>query len=216
MTSEILLTQASAKPALTCPDDNCRKQLSSKQSVTQHFKRFHEGVQAGLRTIFTSPAPGPSTAPQPADASAANPIQRQLQFNQDTERLLNEEVDVLVAAAKEEQDLLDALDIIVNTVIEPENEEETRKIMKEKIDRYSNIMKKKTELQKQTTQNIIKLEKQVIQLKEDIHLSEEVVETNKSEFNDKDKIIEGLVKEARDLKKDNEKLSSKKMMKYKI
>ena len=77
MTHEEELTQAAVKPMkLTCSAEKCGHQLINEKNLTTHMKKFHEGLQSGVRVvrnIFTSPKPGPSGALPPSQTPFQTP-----------------------------------------------------------------------------------------------------------------------------------------------
>ena len=63
---------------------------------------------------------------------------------------LLEKEDVLVLAAKEEQDLYDELECLATKMSDPDKMEETNREHKEKLLRYKNIMVKKSNIIKES------------------------------------------------------------------
>lgn len=81
--------------------------------------------------------------------------------------------------AEEEQDLCDELELITQQVIDPVTEKETRENMKLKLVRYKQIMNKKTNF-------INEVGTKVKNLELDVKLSNEIVEKQTIELEDKE------------------------------
>ena len=81
--------------------------------------------------------------------------------------------------AEEEQDLCDELELITQQVIDPVTEKETRENMKLKLVRYKQIMNKKTNF-------INEVGTKVKHLELDVKLSNEIVEKQTIELEDKE------------------------------
>ena len=192
---------AAAKPELPC--DNCGKKLKSTTTLKNHMARFHEGVQHGVQhvaNLIMSPK-GPSSSPGPSNASSAtfnpnndpaltpaststpppNPLQRQL-FEEETETELQSDMDVLLAAAREEEELYEALEKLTEDVIAPEEEKETRENIKEKLARYKSIMNKKNNIIKAASEEIKSLKLSKEAYKHDSKMQEDILEQQKRDL----------------------------------
>ena len=158
--NEITMT----KPGLACPDDKCSKKLKNKQTLGRHMEKFHavgQQVSNTVRNFLLSPIPGPSSAPDfppapsahapSAPAAAGTPATtpapvtkpRQL-FSPGTEFQLQDQEEIFEA-----DDLFDEINRLTQKVVEPEEEENNRKSIKEKLERYKNIMLKKDKIVKE-------------------------------------------------------------------
>ena len=121
--------------------------------------KFHavgQQVSNTVRNFLLSPIPGPSSAPDfppapsalaatgtPATTPAPVTKPRQL-FSQGTEFQLQDEEEIFEA-----DDLFDEINRLTQKVVEPEEEENNRKSIKEKLERYKNIMLKKDKIVKE-------------------------------------------------------------------
>ena len=78
MVREGSLTQAAAtKVKHPCPADNCNKTCASKQNLSRHIVKAHEGVQQGvhqLKNFLLSPMTRPSSSPGPPLAMSPAPV----------------------------------------------------------------------------------------------------------------------------------------------
>ena len=137
-------TQSDApKPGLSCPAENCNKELKSNQTLKNHMVRFHDGVIQPLKNMmspkgssvaapYSSPGPSsassaasaPSSAPTPTPASTSSPPAAPT--TAPTENELEKEMEVLLEAVREEKEVFEALEKITQDVITPELEKETR------------------------------------------------------------------------------------------
>ena len=197
---------AAAKPELPC--DNCGKKLKSTTTLKNHMARFHDGVQhgvqhvanllmspKGLSLVTPSSSPGPSnassatpfphTAPTPTSASTStpppNPLQRQL-FDEETETELQGDMEVLLAAAREEEELYKALKKLTENVIAQEEEKETRENIKEKLTRYKSIMIKRDNIIKAASEEIKSLNLSKEAYKHDLKMQEDILEQQKKDL----------------------------------
>ena len=67
----------------------------------------------------------------------------------------------LLQPVKEAEDLYNALEILTQNEFDPDTEKVSKEEMKDKLSRFWDIMKKKTQLQKQTSTQIKQLEVKV-------------------------------------------------------
>ena len=78
MVGEGSLTQAAAtKVKHPCPADNCNETRASKQTLSRHIVKAHEGVQQGvhqLKNFLLSPMTKPSSSPGPPLAMSPAPV----------------------------------------------------------------------------------------------------------------------------------------------
>ena len=241
MVGEVDMTQASDKPMkLTCPADKCGHQLVNQKNLNTHMKKFHEGIQNGVqvvRSIFTSPRPGTSSAPSPSQTPSQTPRlppslsvlgnvaptssppivstpnvvpkPRQL-FSPGTESELQEEEDVLVQAAKEEEDLYNDLDSIATKLMDIENVEETIREHKDKLVRYKNIMVKKNNIIKEAGEREKALKLSVKALKHDATMREQITVKQTKQLEEIYKEAEKKTKEIKRLQEVNRGLNERK------
>ena len=115
----------------------------------------------------------------------------------------NEEDDdnQLLEAVQEAEDLYNALEALTQSEFDPEKEKQTKEETKDKLNRFWEIMKKKTDLQKLTRNNVKDLEIEVKRLENELKLSEEVVANQLTDLNNKDVVKETLTKEIENLTK---------------
>ena len=146
-----------------------------------HPKKTSEVSTPSVLEATTTPTKSPTaatTTATPAMSPTPNPTPAS-NHRQLFEDELDKDMDVLEAAAKEEQELYDALEQITNEVISQETESETRADIKEKLIRYQSIMMKKNHIIKSTQERVKSLE---LSLQHNCALSEEVVEEQKKEL----------------------------------
>ena len=86
------------------------------------------------------------------------------------------EEELLIEAAKMEQDLYDELNSLTMNVIDPEKETEVREELKEKLGRYNNIMVKKNKIIKETNDMITSLKLSLAAVKHDAAMMTEIKE----------------------------------------
>ena len=91
----------------------------------------------------------------------------------------------LLQAVKEAEDLYNALEILTESEFDPDTEKVSKEEMKDKLSRFWDIMKNKTQLQKQTSTQIKQLEVKVQRLEHELKLSKDVA-TNQSVDLDKE------------------------------
>ena len=175
----------------------CENQFNRNEDARNHMKEIHKKTASPASTppAAATPTSTPTVAsPTAATPTAASP--RQL-----IEEELEEEMDVLEAAATEEQDIYDALHQLTQTAIDPDTESETRASMEGKLMRYKSIMLKKNDIISCTQEKVKHLEKTNEALKHNSKLSEEVVDRQKinlDESNNKVKKLETEIKKAKD------------------
>ena len=87
--------------------------------------------------------------------------------------------DELMQAVTEAEDLYIALEILTQSDFDPDTEKKSKEEMKDKLSRFWDILKKKTDLQKQTSTQIKQLKDDVQRIKSELKLTEEVA-TNQS------------------------------------
>ena len=88
----------------------------------------------------------------------------------------------MLDAAKEEQDLFDALEQITQTVIEPETEKETREDIKKTLTRFKTIMTKKDKVIKATGEQVKSLKLSTEAIKHDTKMQDEILEEQKKDI----------------------------------
>ena len=171
---------------LPCPADNCNKKLKSQGNLMRHVGKFHESVMnllspgAGSSSIRAPPTaplstPGPSRPPAPTMTPTPTNAHRQL-FSPGTEAQLQVDEELLIEAAKEEDDLYEAIKYITQNVIDPEKELEIRGNIQNKLERYKNIMMKKDKLIKTTMEKSKSLQLSVEAMKHDAAMRNQVEE----------------------------------------
>ena len=108
---------------------------------------------------------------------------------------------------QEEADIFEALETLTQSDFDAETDKENKQKLKEKLYRYRTIMMKKTELQKQTGEKVKQLKQELVYMKHDASLHDEVVENAKITLDEKDKEITDMGKQ---LKKTREKYNKDK------
>ena len=88
----------------------------------------------------------------------------------------------MIEAAKEEQDLFDALELITETVIEPDTEMETRNDIKDTLTRFKVIMTKKDKVINAIGEQVKSLTLSTEAIKHDAKMQEEVLEEQKKDI----------------------------------
>ena len=214
-----------AKPSLPCPADNCGRELKNNQTLKNHMARFHDGVVQQVKNFLLSPrgsplvtpssSPGPSTAgfatPAPPSATAPSSSSapappaaskpRQL-FDKDIEDELQKEMEVMLEAAKEEQELFDALEQITDNVIEPDTEKNTRDDIKETLKRFKVIMTKKDKVINVIREQVKSLKLSTEAIKHDSNMQDEVLEEQKKDIENVQKKNDKMAKEKAELLKE--------------
>ena len=115
------------------------------------------------------------------------PVPRTLSFSPAPnvfEEELEEEKEVMEAAAKEEQELFEALEEWTQNDINPDTEAEPKMYLKEKIERYKTVMIKKNKIIGFIQEKVKVLDTTTKALKHDYKLSEEIVEKQKKKLDD--------------------------------
>ena len=108
----------------------------------------------------------------------------------------------MLDAAKEEQDLFDALEQITESVIEPESEKETREGIKETLKRFKIIMIKKDKVIKAIGDQVKCLKLSTEAIKHDTKMQDEVLEEQKKDIENVQKKNEKIVKEKAEVVKE--------------
>ena len=107
--------------------------------------------------------------------------------------------DDLLHAVREAEELYNALEILTQSEYDQEKEEESKQEMKEKLTRFWDILKKKTEFQMKSGQKIQNLEAEVQRLQDEVKLSSEVTTNQLLQLDEKDNEKDSLSKEVRGL-----------------
>ena len=205
--------------------------------MKKFYVGIQNGVQV-VRNIFTSPRPGTSSAPSPSQTpfqtphppsslpapgnvapTSAPPFEtaatpevvskpRQL-FSPGTESELQEEEEVLVQAAKEEEDLYIDLDRIATKLMDIENVEEKSGEHKEKLIRYKNIMLKKNNIIKEAGEREKALRLSVEAFKHDATLREQITVKQTKQLEEIYKEAEKNTKEVKRLQEVNRGLNER-------
>ena len=112
--------------------------------------------------------------------------------------------------AMNEQELYEHIFKITETVIDPENEEETREDLKNKMLRFKTIKEKKEKLHEQSKEKVKILEENIKALKHECTLSSEVEEKQRKEIEDMSKEAEKTRKNLNVRIQENAKLHNEK------
>ena len=202
---ESLTETTMTKPVLACPADNCSKKLKTKQNLGRHMDKFHavgQQVSNTVRNFLHSPIPGPSSAPDfpftpsahapsapsadatPATTPAQVPKPRQL-FSPGTEFQLQDQEEIFEA-----EDLFDEINLLTQKVVAPDEEEKNKKDIKEKLERYKNIMVKKDKIIKEATEVNKTLKLSIVTIKHDNAMMSEIQENDKITIEENNKDME--------------------------
>ena len=110
----------------------------------------------------------------------------------------------MLDAAKEEQDLFDALEQITQTVIEPETEKETREDIKKTLTRFKTIMTKKDKVIKAIGEQVKSLKLSTEAIKHDSKMQDEILEEQKKDIEKVQKKNDKMTKEKVEILKEIE------------
>ena len=150
--------------------------LAPSQTPSQtpsHTPHLRSPCIASTETPVQNVAPSTALSSGHAVTPNVTHMPRQL-FSPGTESELQEEEEVLVMAAKEEQELYIELDRLATKLIELDNVEETSGELREKLLRYKNIMVKKNNIIKESAEREKALKLSVEAFKHDATLREQV------------------------------------------
>ena len=136
----------------------CNDPFDKNEEAILHMESIHP-KETGMTTPPSSPNP-----------TVANQL-----YSPEVEIQLQEEEDVM-EAAKEEQDLYDALDNITKDIIQPEKEAGVREDLKEKLERYKNIMVKKNHIIKENMDTLKRMKLNIEAVKHDAAMLTEIKE----------------------------------------
>jgi hypothetical protein len=110
----------------------CNKRFATQEEVTNHKRDAHDQVNYQCEVCRKD---------------LVNNGEMQKHMSEDHyQDQLEKEMDVLEDAAKEEDDLFAAMELITKTAIEPDMEKETRDQMMDKLTRYKSIMTQKNKI----------------------------------------------------------------------
>ena len=174
-----------APPAAPAPDSPAPPAVVACGAATPTTGAAVKPV-AGNAPDPTNPTPGGSGLVTPATTA---PVPRTLSFaatsptaKSTIEEELEAEMEVLEEAAKEEQELYEALEGLTEININPETESETRAFLKEKLERYRTIMTNKNKIIGSIQGKVKSLDLSCQTVKHDYKMSEEVVEEQKKKL----------------------------------
>ena len=185
---------------LVCPKP---REYKNKQGLTSHMKRIHQSAIEQVQKLSTILSPTPSLSSpaqsspvqrtlsfsgsqqdgntedaiiqetEPVAAPPKSPIVNVNLTNQDVEAELEREEDFM-EAAKEEIEVFETLADLADTAFDPQTEQVKRGVMKEKLNRYKDIMTKKDRILKATVEEVKSLKLSTETLKHDISMSKQV------------------------------------------
>ena len=175
------LTSDSTAPRVPCEVVNCNKDYATKGTMMVHVEKHHKvsdqidsplgsfptGISA--RVLFNDQTEGVqgNSAGQvniPEVRSAPTFICGKCEKGFETQAKLNkhkeeeQDDDDLLHAVREAEELYNALEILTQSEYDQEKDKESKQEMKEKLTRFWDILKKKTEFQMKSVQKIQNLE----------------------------------------------------------
>ena len=125
---------------------------------------------------------------------SAHTLKPRQEASQGTADQLNDEDDLL-ELAKEDQDLYDELEVLINKAVDQDEEEGDKNY--EKVKRLKKILDKKDDIQREANELVKSLKTKLAAMKPEVEMSKEVEDNNRDQFEDLKTEFEEVVKVVR-------------------